>query len=212
MSSIMTNTVHPAEGKRTGEIRAFGTSAGLKLFGIRALNYLTNYVVNHIPSYTLRHLWYRRVLGVQLGEGSGILLGCYIWFHGPGQMRRNGLRIGENTRINRNCCLDARGSLTIGNYVNISPEVMILSGDHDYNDPAFAARQKPVVIEDYAYIGARAMIVAGVTVGRGAVVAAGSMVGTNVAPGTVVMGVPARPVGRRDVDPQYPFVPLPLFE
>lgn len=210
---MSTEAIRPAQSKHAGELKGVGAAAGSKLLGIRAVNYLTNYVVNRIPSYTLRHLWYRRVLGVQIGEGSGILLGCYIWFHSPGQVRRNGLRIGEQTRINRNCCLDTRGSLSIGNYVNISPDVMILTGDHDYNDPKFPSRHRPVVIEDYVYIGARATIMAGVTIGRGAVVAAGSMVGTDVAPGAVVMGVPARPIARRDVvNLEYPDSPLPLFE
>src|SRR5437868_110109 len=66
---------------------------GTKLLSIRLLNYLTNYVVNRLPSYQLRHFWYRRILGITLGSGSAVFLGCYIWFYGPGQIRRTGLRI-----------------------------------------------------------------------------------------------------------------------
>ena len=131
----MSSSVQTSLSEQVGEIRSLGAGARVKLLGIRALNYLTNYVVNRIPSYTLRHLWYRRILGVQLGEGAGILLGCYIWFYGPGQMRRNGLRIGDNCRINRNCCLDARDALTIGNNVSISPDVTILTTQHLHDDP-----------------------------------------------------------------------------
>lgn len=184
-----------------------------RLFGLRVLSWLTNYVINHIPSFTLRHLWYRRVLGVQLGTGSAIFLGCFIWNSGPRHMRRAGLRIGDYCLINRNCCLDARGSLSIGNNVSISPDVMILTLQHFYNHPEMADDARPVVIEDHVWIGTRAMILPGVTIGRGAVVAAGALVTKNVAPRAVVGGVPAKPIGQRELDPDYTLdYPLPWFE
>jgi acetyltransferase-like isoleucine patch superfamily enzyme len=177
------------------------------------LSYLTNYVVSHFPSFTLRHFWYRRVLGVQLGQGSAIFLHCFIWNSGPSHMRRGGMRIGANSRINRDCCLDARGSLSIGNNVSISPDVTILTLQHFYNDPQFADDPRPVVIEDHVWIGMHAMILPGVTIGRGAVVAAGALVTKDVAPREIVGGVPARPIGQRDLDPQYVLnAPLPWFE
>lgn len=203
------------EGLRLkGARQTFSTpKGGLKLLCIRIANYLTNYIINRIPSFSVRHLWYRRALGIQLGDGSGIFLGCYIWFCSLGQLRRNGLRIGKHCRINRNCCLDARGSLSIGDNVSISPEVAILTMQHFYNDPTFADDFRPVVIEDHVWIGARAMIMPGVTVGRGAVVAAGAVVTKDVAPRGIVGGVPAKPIGFRDLDPHYVFdAPLPLFE
>jgi acetyltransferase-like isoleucine patch superfamily enzyme len=179
----------------------------------RSVSYLTNYVVNHIPSYTLRHFWYRRILGVQMGEGSAIFLGCYIWFCGLRNLRESGLQIGQYCRINRNCCLDARGSLSIGNNVSISPDATILTMQHLHNDPNFADDFRSVVIGDHVWIGTRAMIMPGVTVGRGAVVAAGAVVTKDVAPLEIVGGVPARPIGRRTIDPTYVIdAPLPLFE
>lgn len=203
----------PALTKQTAAPRTFDVAARTRLFGIRVLSYLTNYIVNHLPSFTVRHLWYRHVLGVQLGHGSAIFLGCFIWASGPRHMRRGALRIGDYCRINRNCCLDARGTLTIGNNVSISPDVTILTLQHLYNDPHFADDARPVVIEDHVWIGTRAMIVPGVTVGRGAVIAAGAVVTKSVASQTIVGGVPARPIGTRDLDPQYVLdAPLPLFE
>ncbi len=65
---------------------------------IRLINYLTNDVVCHIPSFAMRRLWYRRVLGVEFGKHAGVHLGCYIWFYGSGQLRRDGLTIGANSR------------------------------------------------------------------------------------------------------------------
>jgi acetyltransferase-like isoleucine patch superfamily enzyme len=182
------------------------------MFAVRLLAYLTNYVVSHVPSFTLRHVWYRRVLGIPLGPGSGIYLGCRIWSYGPGQLRAGDLRIGANCRVNRDCCLDARSGLRIGNNVSISPEVMILTTGHAYDDPGFGLVGAPVVIEDRVWIGTRAMIMPGVTIGRGAVVAAGAVVTKNVAPGDVVAGVPARPIARRRPDVTYTLSEsLPLF-
>jgi acetyltransferase-like isoleucine patch superfamily enzyme len=173
----------------------------LRQFYVRVLHYLTNHVVAHVPSFRFRHLWYRRVLGMQLGENAAVYLGAYILFWGPNAIRRNGVSIGRNSEINRNCTLDARSPLTVGENVSIASEVTILAGTHDINDPRFPeSRVGPwaIAIEDYVWIGTRAMIMPGVTVGRGAVVAAGAVVTKDVPPLTVVGGVPAKPIAMRD--------------
>jgi len=196
------------------EVERSSPLAVLRIFVIRVLNFLTNYVVCHIPSYRLRHAWYRRVLGVDLGAHAGIHLGCYIWFYGPSQMRREGLTIGAYSRINRKCCLDARGPLRIGENVSVSPEVMILTALHRMDDPEFRVETRPVVIEDHVWIGARATILSGVTLGRGCVVAAGAVVTRDVEPLAIVGGVPARPIGVRPAN-AVDYVldgPFPLFE
>jgi acetyltransferase-like isoleucine patch superfamily enzyme len=188
-----------------------------RLFAVRVLNYLTNHVVNSVPSFKLRHLWYGRVLGIQLDQGSRIHLGTYVWFFGPREIRRCGVRLGRNSRIDRDCTIDVRSGLTIGDNVVFSPEVMLLAGTHDINDPGFAdspVGPYRVEIEDYVWIGARAIIMPGVTVGRGAVVAAGAVVTKDVAPLTIVAGVPAKPIGMRDASATVYELPaaLPLFE
>jgi acetyltransferase-like isoleucine patch superfamily enzyme len=194
--------------------RPTSTAASMKLFVVRVLNYLTNYLIRHIPSFKLRRAWYRHVLGIQIGEHSGIHLGCYIWFYGPGQLRRGGLTIGSCSRVNRDCCLDTRGSIHIGDNVSISPEVTILTAFHRADHPSFRVETKPVVIEDYAWIGTRATILAGVTLGRGCVVAAGAIVTKDVPPLTMVGGVPAKPLGTRpEAALGYTLDgPFPLFE
>jgi acetyltransferase-like isoleucine patch superfamily enzyme len=170
---------------------------GHRLLAIRTLNYLTNAVISLIPSFTLRSLWYRHVLGVQLDPSGGIHRGCYLWFYGPGQLRRTGFVIGAHSRINRDCCLDARGSLRIGDNVSVSPEVVILTASHRVDDPEFRVETRPVVVEDNVWIGTRAMILPGVTLGRGCVVSAGAIVTRDVPPLAIVAGVPARRVGER---------------
>jgi maltose O-acetyltransferase len=186
----------------------------LRLFCVGVLNYLTNHVVAHLPSWTLRRLWYRHALGIEFGPGASVLLGARVWFFGPREARRRGVAIGRNSRINRDCTLDIRSGLMIGDNVSISPEAMILGASHDYNDPTFRyVEAGPVTIEDHVWIGSRAMILPGVTVGRGAVVAAGSIVTNSVAPMTVVAGTPARPVAVRDPGAtEYELGPPPLFE
>ncbi len=105
--------------------------------------------------------------------------------------------IGEDSSVGRNCMLDGRGQLTIGNHVSISPDVHLITGSHDLNSSDFRFVSAPIVLEDFVWVGSRATILPGVTVGRGAVVATGAVVTRNVDPMTVVGGVPARKIGIR---------------
>jgi maltose O-acetyltransferase len=184
----------------------------VNLLAAYCLNFATNHIVAHIPSYVVRRGWYRRVMGIEMGPGSAVQLGCYLWSYGPRSNRRLGNGIGARTIINRSCCLDARSGLCIGEDVSISPECTILTTQHDLNHPDFPLQGRAVVIEDHVWIGMRAMILPGVTIGRGAVVAAGAVVTGDVAPLDIVAGVPARVVGRRAIDPRYRLASPPLFE
>lgn len=165
------------------------------------VRYLTNRVVARIPVYAVRHAWYRRVVGVRIGEGSALLMDLYLHIRGRPGPGRPGITIGRHTLINQGCCLDGRGGLAIGNNVDISPGVWILTDSHDINDPLFREVLAPVTIGDHAWIGSRALILQGVTVGEGAVVAAGAVVTHDVAPYAVVAGVPARQVATRTQRP-----------
>ncbi|MEA2589520.1 MAG: hypothetical protein QOH66_2447 [Actinomycetota bacterium] len=187
---------------------------GINSFAVRVLNYLTNHVINRVPSYRLRHGWYRWILGIDIGDHSGIHLGCYVWFYGPHQTRRTGVHIGAYSRINRDCCLDARGPIHIGDNVSVSPEVAILTTHHRLDSPGFPLESRGVVIEDHVWIGMRATILPGTIIRRGAVVAAGAVARGEIPPLTVVAGVPARPVGTRSPE-ALDYVldgPFPLFE
>ena len=114
-----------------------------------------------------------------------------------------GLSIGKDSVINARCRLDTRGGIHIGNAVSISQEVIILTADHDADSTDFAGRNRKVVIEDYVWIGTRAMILPGVNIGRGAIVAAGAVVSKDVEPFTVVAGVPAQCIKKRRQDINY---------
>jgi len=199
----------PAASPDSGE-----SGTGLRLLVIRVLNYVTNHVVAHLPSFALRRFWYQRLLGIQFGRHSAIHLNCYLWFYGPGQIRRDGVRIGHNSRINRGCTIDVREGLVVGDNVSVSAESLILTAAGRVGGGRSRAERKPVVIEDHVWIGVRAIIMPGVRLGRGCVVAAGSVVTADVAPLAVVFGSPARPVGTRaEEETEYVLrEPFPLFE
>jgi acetyltransferase-like isoleucine patch superfamily enzyme len=99
--------------------------------------------------------------------------------------------------------------------VSISPEVMILTAEHRLTDARFGDESRaPVVIGDHVFIGSRAIILPGVKLGRGSVIAAGSVVTRSVGELVVVGGVPAKPIGTRpDHATAYTLDgPLPMLE
>ena len=84
----------------------------------------------------------------------------------------------------------------IGSNVCINDGVRILTATHDVNDPDWKHIKKRIVIEDYAWIATDAILLPGVTIGRGAVVGAGAVVSKSVLSGVVVAGNPARETGK----------------
>jgi maltose O-acetyltransferase len=135
-------------------------------------------------------------MGFKIGKGSTIFLNCKFDI-------TKGLIIGSNSVINNNCRLDSRGKLTIGDNVSISNDVIILTADHDLNSSSFEGRNKEVIIENYVWIGTRAMILPGVLIGKGAVIAAGTIVTKNIEPYNVVAGIPAKMINIRNSDLKY---------
>jgi acetyltransferase-like isoleucine patch superfamily enzyme len=158
-------------------------------------HYIPNHFINHVPFYSIRHFYYRHVVGILLGKRSSIHLNCLI--HG-----RN-IRVGDQCTINRNCYLDGRGLLKIGNRVSISPDVHLITSDHDHNSPSFPFIAGEIIVEDYVWIGSRATILPNVTIGEGAVVCACAVVTKSVAPYAVVGGVPAKKIGERNRNLNY---------
>ena len=160
------------------------------------LLFVCNRLVANIPSHAVRLAFYRRAMQFEIGERSCIFSGAR--FDTPG-----GFRIGKSSTINERCRLDNRGGLTIGENVSVSAETCILTADHDPHDPTFAGRNRPVVVEDYAFIGTRALILPGITIGRGAVIGAGAVVTKDVPSLAIVAGSPAREIGKRNPNLNY---------
>ena len=100
----------------------------------------------------------------------------------------------------------------IGQHVFLAPVVWLATGIHDPDDPEFKTRYLPIVIDDYACIGARATIVGGIAIGTGAIVRAGAVVEDDVEPFTVVEGSPAHVVGQSTLRKfSYRLTPGPLL-
>lgn len=161
----------------------------------RLLNYLLDFelmvlrCVGHIPSHSFRKLFYR-IAGVRIGKGSAI----HMWanFFDPGN-----ISIGEDSILGDHIFLDGREKLVIGSHVDIASQVMIYNSEHNLESGDFEAIEEPVAIGDYTFIGPRAIILPGVKVGKGAVVAAGAVVTKDVPEFAIVGGVPAKVIGER---------------
>jgi acetyltransferase-like isoleucine patch superfamily enzyme len=149
---------------------------------------LWNHLLGRVPLYWFRHLVVRQLYGLRMGRSN---LHRAVTLLSPWQ-----IRIGDNVNIQMGCFLDGRGGLTIGNNVDVTPGVRILTEQHDIDSPDYATVKKPVIIHDHVVIGAWALILPGVTVGEGAVIASGAVVVKSVEPYTLVAGNPA--VKKRD--------------
>ena len=178
----------------------------------RLAAYLTNAVVSHVPSYTLRHAWYRYVVGATIAEDASVLMGLRLYFYRLFGRGDGGLVIGAQTIVNRDCYFDLRGGIEIGENVSLSPEVSLITSQHLADDPAFGIEDLAIVIGDRAWIGSRVTILPGVTIGEGAVVAAGAVVARDVEPFQIVGGTPARHIKDRSHSLDYELSFRPLFE
>jgi len=140
-----------------------------------------------------------RQAGFRIGKGTAFLGMPEIT--GPGAIYDR-LVIGRDVLINVRCLLDLGAAITIGNAVMIGQEVILLTTSHKVGTPGCRAGDnyvKPLNIGDGAWLGARCIVLPGVTIGPGAVVAAGAVVVRDVAAHTMVGGVPARVI--RELDP-----------
>jgi len=154
------------------------------------------HLVGCVPCHHFRRFFYR-LAGIKIGKGSTIHTKAR--FYDP----RN-ISIGVDSIIGEGVVLDGRDLLTIGSHVDIASEVMIYNSEHNVNDESFIATNAPVKIEDYVFIGPRVIILAGVTIGRGAIIGAGAVVTKDVPPYAIVGGVPAKIIGeRRNKDLHY---------
>lgn len=161
--------------------------------------YACNHLFNKVPSQSFRKWLYTKLLGYQVGKNAIIQMGCYIYCRGNIGM----LKIGDDTMINRECVLDSRGGLYIGSKVNISPYVQIYTASHDPQSSTFAEVRAAVYIDDYCWLSTRSMILPGVHIGKGAIVAAGAVVSRNVEPYSIVGGIPAHVIGKREQNLNY---------
>ena len=181
----------------------------------KILNRIYNYIldfelmvlrwIGHVPSHLFRKLFYQ-LAGAKIGNGSVI----HMWanFFDP-----SGISIGGDTIVGDHAFLDGRAPLVIGSHVDIASSVMIYNSEHDLNKEDFSAKLGPVEIGDYVFIGPRAIILPGVKIGKGAVIAAGAVVTKDVTDFAIVGGVPAKAIGeRKNKNPNYRLGRARLFQ
>jgi carbonic anhydrase/acetyltransferase-like protein (isoleucine patch superfamily) len=139
----------------------------------------------------------RRVRSAALRR-SGMRLDPKATVYGWRDIRRpERIEIGPGAVIGFWATLDGRLGIKIGRDVNISSEAALMTLQHDPDAPDFGTRGGPIVVEERAWISFRATILPGVTIGRGAIVAANATVTKDVEPFTIVAGTPAKPIGKR---------------
>ncbi len=154
--------------------------------------------------------------GVDIGPGTLVMHGCVLHVYNFRAIPQAGIRIGSNSLLGEYTVIRGQGGVTIGDRVYTSPLVQIMAVNHVFDDPGRSfvdqgITARGVVIEDDVWIGLGAVICDNVRIGQGAVVGAGAVVTKDVAPHTVVAGVPARPVreidGRQSAEGEQVFLP-----
>jgi putative colanic acid biosynthesis acetyltransferase WcaF len=131
-----------------------------------------------------------RLFGGRVGRGVVIKPRVnikYPWF----------LEVGDAAWLGEGAWIDNLTEVKVGNNVCISQGAYVLTGNHDYKREAFDLILKPVVIEDGVWVGARAVVCPGVTLGTHSVVTVGSVITKDTDPFMIYSGNPARPARRR---------------
>ena len=159
---------------------------------IRALWYfvsLTVFESGWFPVYGMKR-WLLRCFGAAVGRR--VVIKPHVRIKYPWN-----LRIGNDCWIGEEAWIDNLDDIHIADDVCLSQGVYLCTGSHDHRRISFDLIVKPIVIEAEAWVATRAIVLPGVTIGRGAVVAAGSIVTNDVPPGLMVGGAPARVIGER---------------
>lgn len=165
----------------------------------------------------LRAAWWR-MRGANLGRKSRIGSGCKIvrpWRLTTGERLQlehkayikivsevASVQLGSEVFIGFGAELDISDSLQLGNHVLLAPGCFITDHNHRHGVhdriAAQGCKSSPVVIEDDVWLGANAVVLPGIRIGRGAIVGANAVVTHDVEPMAIVAGAPARVIGRRD--------------
>jgi maltose O-acetyltransferase len=113
------------------------------------------------------------------------------------------LKVGRRSLIGHGCLFDNGALVELGDNVGVGMRVMFVTSTHDIGPSECRAdgyaHFKPIMVGNGTWIGAGAIILAGVTIGEGCIIAAGSVVTKNCAPNVMYGGVPARPIGQKEL-------------
>lgn len=144
----------------------------------------------------IRHFVFFLLLN-KFGKDSYIDYKCYIRYMGQ-------IKIGKNTTINRGCKLFASHYhkdvyIDIGDNVAIGPETFFFAAGHDYCYLNLPDTAQNITVGKNVWIGGRSIILHGVNIGEGAIIAAGSVVTRDVESYTIIGGVPAKLIKKREI-------------
>jgi acetyltransferase-like isoleucine patch superfamily enzyme len=128
-------------------------------------------------------------------RGAVIKNACFIADHSGITGNGTLLSIGEGSFVGR-VKIGLHAAVKIGSSVCINDDTELLTASHDVSSPTWDTVSAPIVIEDFAWIAKRCIILPGVTIGSGAVIGAGAVVAKDVGANTIVVGNPARPIQR----------------
>lgn len=131
-----------------------------------------------------------KMFGAKIGKGLVIKNNVCIKF--PWK-----LTLGDNVWLGEGCWIDNLDKVTIGNNVCISQGALLLTGNHDYTSKSFDYRNAPIIVEDGAWIGAKAVVCPGVTVRSHAVLTVASIVTKEMEAYGIYQGNPARLIRKR---------------
>lgn len=141
---------------------------------------------------------------IRVGENSSVAAGAVV---------QGNVDIGDNSSVQTGSILvgygdrDTRaGRISVGDHVRIAPFVQMIAGDHNFADLSRPIAVQgltlaPIIIEDDVWVAGRVIITAGVTIGRGSILAAGAVVTKDVEPFSIMGGVPAKLLRRRGPAP-----------
>jgi acetyltransferase-like isoleucine patch superfamily enzyme len=156
------------------------------LIFVHFINLLSNILGNDFLSCKIRGRLIS-LLGAKLDQGTIIKGGGYIY--------GGKLSTGVGCHINRDCYFDFTARITFGNHVVVGHGVTFITAEHQIGSSQKRAGQvsgRSIVVEDGAWIGANTTILPGVSIGKGAIVAAGAVVTQSVLPNVTVGGIPAK--------------------
>lgn len=164
---------------------------------------LGNMIVNKLPSRHLRK-WFYQLLGAKLGKGTVLCRRTEV-------LLPLGLKMADRVSVGWFAELDARGGITVDHDTNIASHAKLITGSHDIDDPEYTADFRPITIGHHCWIGTGAMVLQGVTIGDGAVVAAGAVVTKDIPPYEVWGGVPAKFIRKRPEGMEYTIGVAPIL-
>lgn len=148
-----------------------------------------NRFFTYLPSYTLRRVILKYFYRANLAN-CNIHMG--VKFFSPWK-----LTVGAGSNIQGGCFLDCRGGITIGNNVDITLGVRVLTEDHDVRSISYRTRSRAVCFADGCVVGSFSLILPGVVMEKNSVLGAGSVLAKSISESTVFVGNPANSIGTR---------------